>query len=305
MRISTSSMYDMTSMALHNREADLNASYERLVSQERISVPSDDPYGAARLVDLDREKADAGQLTQTRGTLQTQLSLQESALGDANSALQNIRTTLVAAANGTNTDKDLTSYAQSIEGNLQTLLSASQARDGNGNYIFSGFRSEKPPFDAQGAAYQGSAENMMYKIDQSRNVEGPATADRIFTTGGKDGKNLFGEIQNIIKALKTPAADRDPNQKLADVIGQGMRTVDAGSDNILSVRAEGGTRLNEIEALNAQSSVRGVALQDEINGLRNTDFAKSMTDFTNYKVAYDATVKATSLMNKTSLFDML
>lgn len=316
MRISSTMMFDRNIQSMQNKEGEYNKAYEKVITQQNISRPSDDPYGAARLVDLDREQSTADQFSKTRTTMQTQLSLQENALSGANSALQDIRTTLIAAGNGTSSDADRASYAQSIEGSMQSLMSAAKTRDGNGNYIFSGYQSEKPPFelddttlalktDDSGNTYQGGSQSMAYRIDNDRTVDGTGTADEIFTTGGKNGKNLFSELKGIIDALRTPDAQRDPSQKLTDVLDEGIRTVDAGSDNILATRATGGTRLNEIDALNTQSSLRGESLQEEINNLRYTDFAEVMSELSYRQTAYEASLKATSMMGKTSLLDMV
>jgi flagellar hook-associated protein 3 FlgL len=115
------------------------------------------------------------------------LSQEETALKSATSIMQNMKTLAVQAGNGTLSDADRASLATTLQSNLDQLVNVANADDGNGQFLFAGFKSASPPFVADtagGIQYMGDQGQRLMQIDVSRQM---ATTD--------DGRSVFQSVQ--------------------------------------------------------------------------------------------------------------
>lgn len=162
MRLSTANLYDASIANLQRRQNALQQQQLQLTSGKRIALASDDPTGAARaeraLASIGRVEANQRALEASRNSM----TLAESALGDANELLQQIRETLVAAGNGSYSDAERQGLSNKLKGLRDQLLTIANRPDGAGGYIFSGQGSANPPFldQAGGVTYVGVAGNI-------------------------------------------------------------------------------------------------------------------------------------------------
>lgn len=314
MRISSSLLQSRSLTGMQKQQTTMEEAYTKVITNQRITNPSDDAYGSARLVGLDNEMSKNGQYSSTRTEMNNQLKLQETALSSATDALQDVRTRVVQALNGTLTDEDRSALAKNLRGDYETLSSVASTRDGSGNYLFSGYKSDQPPYNidestmtitqtASGQDYQGG-DRMSYRVDASRTVGGVVTADSAFKTS--DGENLFNVIKDMVNALETPTEDGTTSvSSIQDTLSAGLKKLDSGMDNISIVRAEGGTRMNEISALDTQWADNKVNLQDSIDKLGVTDMAEAISNYSLSQVGYEAAIRSYAMLNGTSLMDLL
>lgn len=314
MRISSSLLQSRSLSGMEKQQTTMQDAYKEVITNQRINNPSDDPYGAAHLVGLDSEMSKGVQYKNSRTEMNNQLKLQESALDGATDALQDVRSRTVQALNGTLTDEDRRALAQNLRGDYETLVSVANMRDGSGNYLFSGYKSDKPPFNidestmtitksADGKEYQGG-DRMSYRVDASRTVSGVVTGETAFKTN--DGENLFNVIKNMVNALESSTTDGTTTvANIQDTLSASLKKLDGGMDNMSIVRAEGGTRMIEIDALDSHWADHKLNLQDTINKIGVTDPVESISNFTQSQVGYEAAIRAYSMLNTTSLMDLL
>src|SRR5450631_3535211 len=99
MRISTSMIYD-TGVASMQQSRDAQVKLqEQLASGQRVLTPSDDPVAAATALDINQAQAINAQLKSNGDNAKSQLGLEESALTDATTLLQDVKTLAVSAGN--------------------------------------------------------------------------------------------------------------------------------------------------------------------------------------------------------------
>lgn len=134
---------------------------------------------------------------------------------------------------------------------------------GNGRYIFAGYKTDTPPFvdGAGGVSYVGGTDNITQYVDTSREMiighTGNSVFDRISgnpvpePNSGTSETNVFTMLDTAIDALNTPAEQLSEanNQLLRDVVDKSSRGLKNSLNNILTVRAELGTQLQELENL--------------------------------------------------------
>lgn len=157
MRIATANMFDTSIATLQRRQQQMQDSQQRLTSGKRIEQASDDPTGASR---AERSLSAIGRIDANQRALEASrnsMTLTESALGDANEIMQQIRESMVAAGNASYTDTERRGLADKIAGLRDQLLAIANRPDGGGGFLFGGQGSAEPPFLDQpgGVSYTG------------------------------------------------------------------------------------------------------------------------------------------------------
>jgi flagellar hook-associated protein 3 FlgL len=187
MRISTQSFYDQNVSAMGLQQQKLFRVQQQLATNSKFLTAGDDPVGAARALGTSQTLSEIAQYATTRQRASLALSTEENALDSATSILQNIKTLTVAAGNGTLTDADRASIATTIQSALDQLIGVANSDDGNGQYLFAGFKSGSPPYTATvggGVQYVGDQGQRLMQVDVARQI---STSD--------DGRSVFQSVQ--------------------------------------------------------------------------------------------------------------
>ena len=187
MRISTQTFYYQSQSAMGSQQLNLFRLQQKIATGRNILTPSDDPVGAARALNVSQALSEGAQYAASRSQATAMLSREEDALQSVVSVLQNLKTLTVQAGNGTLSDADRASLATTIQSNLDQLVGLANADDGNGQFIFAGFKSATAPFAPQaggGYQYLGDQGQRLMQVDVARQM---ATTD--------DGRSVFQSVQ--------------------------------------------------------------------------------------------------------------
>jgi flagellar hook-associated protein 3 FlgL len=183
MRISTNMVYELGSTTLSRQQLEQVKLQQHISSGKRVLTPSDDPVAAASALETQQAKGLNDQYHTNAGVARDQLALEESALGDATSLLQDVKTLAVYAGNGSLTNADRLSIAAELEGHYAQLLGIANRTDGNGHYLFSGYQGATRPFSetAPGTvAYAGDSGTRNVQISASRVLQVSDAGDAVF-----------------------------------------------------------------------------------------------------------------------------
>lgn len=187
MRIGTQSFYAQSMNGIGSQQQQLFRIQQQLAAGTKFLTPADDPVASARALGVSDALAQSSQYATSRGRATLSLSQEEDALKSATQVLQNVKTLVVQAGNGTLSDADRASLATAIQSNLDQLVNVANADDGNGQFLFAGYKSANPPFVAQaggGVQYMGDQGQRLIQIDVSRQM---AATD--------DGRSVFQSVQ--------------------------------------------------------------------------------------------------------------
>ncbi|EMH4161463.1 flagellar hook-associated protein FlgL [Pluralibacter gergoviae] len=314
MRVSTLMMYQQTMGGITQSQSLWLDYGEQMSTGLRVRSPSDDPIAASQAVVLSQAQAQNDQFTTARTFAQQRISQEESSLGQVTSAIQSAQEKIVYAGNGTLSDDDRASLAADLQGLRDQIYNLANGQDGNGRYIFGGYSSDKAPFSASGE-YTGGASNVEQQVDSARTMvvghAGSAVFDAISGNGVKepDGSasetNLFHMLDSAIAALKVPVAGDSAAQATSgaaiDKTNRGLRNA---LNNVLTVRAEAGSQLKELDALNAQGGDRGLSQDRQMSALVNVDWNSTISNYYMQQAALKASYKAFSDMQGMSLFQL-
>ncbi|KAF0854322.1 MULTISPECIES: flagellar hook-associated protein FlgL [Pantoea] len=319
MRLSTNMIFDQQVRGVTDAQSSWLKAGEQLSTGRRVTNPSDDPIAASRAVVLSQTQARDSQFALARSFANQGLSLEESTLSDVTTAIQSAQSTLISAGNGSLSDDDRASYATQLEGIRSQLLNLANSKDGNGRYLFAGYASDKPPFteDASGKIiYSGGSDAITQKVDSERTMTVGHTGNSIFdqlTSNAKpepDGSasqtNLFDMLDDAIAALKVPQNDADDatKQTFSAAMDKANRGFSNSLNNVLAVRSEIGTQLDELDTLDAKGDDRKVTLKDQMSTLVNVDYTEAISTYTMQQQLLQASYTTFSDMSKMSLFQM-
>ena len=182
MKISTAHVYKIGVQSITSQQEALSKTQAQLSSGKRINLPSDDPTGMARLLDIKSGIDQLDQFSRNSDFANSALALEESVLSQVNTSLLRVRELILQANNATNTTSDRTSIAEEINQRLQEITSLANSRDAAGNYLFAGNRTDLVPFNlANGSvSYTGDQGERSLQIGANTKIRINDSGDAAF-----------------------------------------------------------------------------------------------------------------------------
>ncbi|ATF50050.1 flagellar hook-associated protein FlgL [Citrobacter freundii] len=315
MRISTQMMYQQNMRGITNSQAEWMKFGEQMSTGKRVINPSDDPIAASQAVVLSQAQAQNSQYTLARTFATQKVSLEENVLGRATTAITAAQEKIVSAGNGTLSDDNRASLAKDLQGIRDQLMNLANSTDGNGRYIFGGYKTEAAPFAQTDGTYSGGTENITQQVDAARLMVIGHTGDKIFNSvtsnavpepdGSKPETNLFVMLDTAIAALNTPIEGDDvAKAKAAEAIDKTNRGLKNSLNNVLSVRAELGTQLSELSSLDSLGADRALGQTQQMSNLVDVDWNAAISSYVMQQAALQASYKAFTDMQGMSLFQL-
>ncbi|HUH88894.1 MAG TPA: flagellar hook-associated protein FlgL [Pusillimonas sp.] len=199
MRISSSYFFQTGLNSINAQQADLLHLYQQTASGQRMVTPADDPLGAAQAVNLSQSQSLNERFAANREVLKLNLGQEENVLRSATTLLQDIKTALIEAGNGTRSDLDRQTLATVLSKAKDNLLGLANSTDGNGQYIFSGHRSMQPAFiqGSNGAvSYNGDAGGRLIQADPTRQIDSSDIGSSVFASAASGSRAYVTEANS-------------------------------------------------------------------------------------------------------------
>ncbi|MCC6544067.1 MAG: flagellar hook-associated protein FlgL [Nitrospirae bacterium] len=238
MRVSNNLMFN-TVMGNMQRNLDKLMELQNSASSgKKITRPSDDPAGAARIINYNSaiSKADQYQRNINNGT--AFLNATETAASSTLDVLQRARELAVSALNGTNSASDKMTMAKEVEQLYEQVKQIANSKYDN-RYIFAGFRTDVAPYDNTGS-YTGTASPDGYmdvEIDAGNTMSMNMPGYAVFGSSA-DGTDILASLADLKSAMES-------NDSAA--IQGAMTKIDAGMDQVNDARSYIGARLNRLD----------------------------------------------------------
>ncbi len=314
MRISTQMMYEQNMRGITNSQSKWMEYGLQMSTGQRVNKPSDDPIAASQAVVVSQAQQQNTQY-QTARTFATQkVSLEESVLQQVTAAITSAHTSVVAAANGTLSDDDRASMATELQGVRDQLLNLANSTDGNGRYIFAGYKTSTAPFDSTGT-YNGGDTAITQQVDTSRSMVIAHTGDQVFNSitsnaeaepdGTPSQTNVFTMLDDAIAALEVPVSGDEAAQATSQAaLDKANRGLTNSLNNVSTVRAQLGTQLQELTNLDSLGDDRSLSLTTQMSDLVDVDWNSVISSYTMQQTALQASYKAFSDMQGMSLFQL-
>ncbi len=182
MRVSTLASYSNGLGALQRLQAALDHSQRQISSGKRLLSPSDDPIAAARALDLRERLSRIQQFDRNIVVAQNRLRDEEAALSNINNILQRVRELALQANNTTINNESRQLIATEMRQNLDQLVDLANARNGTGEFLFSGNATDTLPVSGTGGGftYNGDQGGRLISIGDSREISDGDSGDDVF-----------------------------------------------------------------------------------------------------------------------------
>jgi flagellar hook-associated protein 3 FlgL len=226
MRISTQSFYEQNVNAMGLQQQKLFRVQQQLATNSKFLSAGDDPVGAARALGVSQTLSENAQYATSRQRASLSLATEENALNSVTAILQNMKALTVHAGNGTLSDADRESLATTIQSGLDQLIGVANSDNGNGQYLFAGFKSGSPPFvtgAGGGVQYVGDQGQRLMQIDVARQM---STSD--------DGRTIFQSVQGGAGYVTSSAASNTGSGVFGSVGITNATAPDYGKDFTIS-----------------------------------------------------------------------
>mgnify|MGYP000848939146 FL=1 len=299
LRIATSLIYQQSSKAINDRQVALAKVQQQLATGNRILDHADDPVGSARLLGLNEELGRYNQYQRNIDLASGRLNVEDSTLGDAGDLLQRARELTLQANNDTLNTEDRGFIATEIRQLHSQMLNLANTRDGDGEYLFAGFKSHTQPFDASGN-YQGDQGQRSIQAGSYLDVPVGDSGQKVFETDPSDPtKGVFATLDTLADELASPSAN------FHNVMADTLTRLDQHFDNLNAVRTEVGARLKALDDQQNTNSDFVVHLRETISDVGDLDYPEAATRLSYATFVLQAAQQSFVSIQNLSLFNYM
>jgi len=282
---------------LYQSQSQQQTTMQQLATGHLINMPSDNPAGAAELVQNQVQQDQNDQYLQNTSSMEGLMGTADSALSSVVSAINQAISLGVEGGTGSVSQADQQAIAEQVEGIQNQVLQLANSSY-KGNYVFAGTLTKTPPYVANpaspdGVTYQGNEGINQVQIGEGRSIQVNVPGDQIFqNTNG----NVFNALQNLVTALKS-----------GDLTGIGNATTQLGGalNELSNQRVFYGNATNQLTSNQTFLQQEKVNLQSQQNAVDGADLAKAATDLSQEQVTQSAALAALAKVIPMSLMNYL
>lgn len=300
MRLSTSQIHQQAVTSMLNKQSELAKTQLQLSTGKNILSPSDDPGASTRILNLNQVIETTNQYQRNADFAETRLSVEESVLTGIGDILQRVRELAVQASSDTNSASDRNTIAIEVRASLDSLIQLSNSIDANGEYLFSGFKTDTEPFSHDGLgnfSYAGDQGQRNLQIGPKRQVASSDAGSEVFMKVD-DGA---GGVSSMFNAVYDLVTDLEANSVSASTLTR----VDSSLDSVLNTRASIGARMNIIDSQRDANESFNLVLKENRSSLEDLDYAEAISRFEQQMLALQASQQTFVKIEGLSLFNYL
>ncbi|MDE1948017.1 MAG: flagellar hook-associated protein FlgL [Burkholderiales bacterium] len=311
MRITTANNYANSIASMQAQQQALDSAQQQISTGLRVAVPGDDPIAAARaeraLATMVGNEADQRAL-QASQNMTTQV---ESALGSATDLLQQARSLVTQAGDGSLGPSDYGSIATQLQSIRGQLLAVANSTDGAGSYLFGGQGSKSPPLvdGSGGVSYQGTPGQATIQGSQAMpmGMDGNQVWLQAPNPGGGAPLSPFGVLDGMISSLQAAATSTSTAAKpvVAAAVTTGLSGLDAVAANISAARSSAGGALNSLNSVSTQLQQSTLSAQTTQSNAIDMDMVKGISTVQKLQTNYQAALQSYASIQKISLFNYI
>jgi flagellar hook-associated protein 3 FlgL len=294
----------VTSQTLGNLTSSLNAierSSEELSSGKTILEPSDNPYGASRVIDLQSQLEG---LSSYEGNAQSGIEWENtasSAMSSMNSAVQRVRELVLQAANGTINQSDHEAIATQVEQLTESIKQDANTQFG-GEYVFSGTDTLTSPYQqGESDEYQGNTETISRAVGPGATVTISTDLSSVLGNGAKseDGK-LLDTLRTIAKNLRGGTAE-----DITEVSTTNLQSLDKNREALVELQAVAGSATDQLQSALTRNEDLQSSITQALASTDDTNVAATSIAYANEQAAYQAALRAGATIVQESLLNFL
>jgi flagellar hook-associated protein 3 FlgL len=294
MRVNPNPVPDLLSY-LDQTEQQINHDLQQVASGQTITIPSDNPAGAAMLVRNAGQTAETDQFLRSVGSLSSEMQNADSALSSVITALQRAISLGTEGANGTLNDSDRAALANEVQG-IQSQLVTLANLSYQGNFVFAGTATQTAPYvldsnSPSGVRYVGNSHVNSVTVGANLAVKTNLPGSQLFSAPGAD---VFQALQDLITNLQSGAN-----------IDTAVSEVSTAYQHINAQRVFYGNAANQLNSQQTYLNTTSTQLAQQQNNVAGADLSKVLSDLMNAQTSRQATLETIGRTQQNDLFDYL
>jgi flagellar hook-associated protein 3 FlgL len=275
----------------------------QISSGYRVQRPSDDPIASVRLLMIDRDQTMLGQYRSNIGSLSIRMQQNELRLDSMLKTVNSAYDMMVWAIDGSNTSDDLNAMAVSLRTLKDNLLTEINATDNEGNYLFSGTKTDTPAISYDPTAPVGSRYTFTGNTDKQQVVIGNGVTESA-NVSANDMEEILNQLDRALEVLEDPNVDvNDPATRA--VLTACLDAMNAGIGTISSKIAILGGAQNTLTLMDDTHTAMIVSNGQASQMLGELDFAEAYDRLNNYVIAVQGSYQVYSRIMQLSPFDVI
>jgi flagellar hook-associated protein 3 FlgL len=297
-------------------------------SLKKLNVPSDDPVGSAKLLEIRTQKVNTDQFGTNARLAQSFLENTDSAIGELSEIVGRAKEIAINQASGASSnDSSRLGVAEEITQLYNQAIAVANRRYGD-RYIFGGYKTDRSPVDADGN-YKGDKGQMMVEIAKGVYLSSNVPGIDVFNTNSQnssDGRkgytdnatrrpatmeegglphegtplaenvNVFDELQNLRIGLLTGDFDAIRNT---------LERFDSMQANLISNRTKVGSRLQGMNASISSNERQGLTNAQLASSIEDADMAEVMSNMAKEEAVFKASLQSSQKLIQPTLMDFL
>jgi flagellar hook-associated protein 3 FlgL len=294
----------VTGLTLNNINSALESmerTSEELSSGKTILEPSDNPYGASRVIDLQSQLEGLGSYASNAQDGISWENTSASAMSNMGQVVQRVRELLVQAANATNNQNDLETIALEVEG-----LTEAVKQDANtqyaGQYLFSGTLTTTTPYpQGPNDEYQGNAETVSRTIGPGASVTISTNISTLLGNGEGSGD---GKLLDTLRTIAGDLRSATPAGRAA-LGSSDLVSLDTNIETLSELQATAGSTTDQLQTAISRSEDLQATISQTLASTDDTNIATASIAFANEQAAYQAALRAAASIVQESLLNFL
>ena len=130
----------------------------------------------------------------------------------------------------------------------------------------------------------------------------PAAGDAFSLSPSTADLNPFAAIDRVVATLKNPLANAG---QAAQAVNNGLRDVDAVMGRMQAARAEAGSALIQLDAIDGRNQDRNLWARSVQADAEDVDMVQAISEFKNQQTGYQAALQSYASVQRMSLFDYI
>ena len=299
MRISSLSQPQRMLATLEAGNTQIQKLQDQLATQQKQTLPSEDPLNAARTAAVTQQQAMTAQYQQNITSANDALTRQDTLLSSMSDLVLSLQDQLRSMNNSTQSTTQTAGYKAQLSSLREGIVNLLNSQDAQGHYIFAGTNNTQPPVVKVEGEYQwqGNDETANVQVGQQQRISAGTAVSSLFAAGS-DPLSLLNQIGKLTQSSNPSLAD---SSTLSALIQQSS---DA-ADKVSSARASIGSRQNQLTQLSDMYTDLSAANSEVLNHLQSTDTAETTLQLQSWMKTVEYSSKAYGLMNQFSLFDVI
>jgi flagellar hook-associated protein 3 FlgL len=289
-RVTNLSMTRSAQYNLQNGLAALSKLQDKSTSQKAINLPSDDPAGTAKSLQVTGQQAATTQYGRNIDDGSSWLTTIDTTLSSTSDLMRQVRDLTVQGANdGAMPASAKDSIINSLQGLRDELLKQANTTY-QGRSIFAGNTDAGAAFNAD-LSYNGDGSTVQRRVDDNTTVRVDADGGAIYGTGTN---SAFALIDNIVSDLQNGTN-----------VGPRLTELDQRMSTISAAQASVGTTETQLDRAKVTNQNTALDLESQRSSVQDVDLASVILDLQSQQTTYQASLALTAKVLQPTLMDFL